>query len=512
MSTPVTDRANAMGRRAAEEKTVDVRQILSIVYRRKWLIIIPLILVGAVAYTASFFLTPIYESSSIIWIDRPSNVSRELINIIGRDGEVRMSSDDRRRQLQALQNELTSQTYLYQLIEDLGLAESPELTRRAAKMREANPDRSLQQLKYHLLLERLRKQIEVGFVGTDQIRIAVTSTSPTLARDMVSRLAEIMEREKTAYELEKILDNQTFADLQLQKTEYEYNQLLDSLTAARQRLTRMQLPENIASDANRREILSDIDNTKLEISDLQSERESINRRLEQFGLEKIRLHFTDSLIELRAQIDAQISSYASMMEKYAWNEQNVINVNIRLNDNMRLLEREVARAVDRRFASYPENQRTLLRRYFIVNEQIDVLESKVNRLQNSLARFDQRLAALPRLESEIAELERRAVEARRYRDAFRSEETTVEILSERAKDRTKYKVIEPARVPLAPIWPDRNKIIVMGVLLGLVVGGGAVFMAEMLDKSFKRVEDAEEILQLPVLATVPKIEKLRFRR
>jgi uncharacterized protein involved in exopolysaccharide biosynthesis len=274
----------------------------------------------------------------------------------------------------------------------------------------------------------------------------------------------------------------------------------------------MQLPENIASEENRREILSDIDNTKLEIDDLTAERESLERQLEQFGLDNTRLHFTDSLIELRAQIDAQISTYASMMEKYAWNEQNVINVNIRLNDNMRLLEREISRAVDRQFASYPENQRSLLQRYFVVNEMVDVLGSKVNRLQNSLDRFDDRLAALPRLESEIAELERRAADARRYRDAFRSEETTVEILSERAKDRTKYKVIEPARVPLAPIWPDRRKIIVMGILLGLVIGGGAVFMAEILDKSFKRVEDVEEMLQLPVLATVPKIEKLRFRR
>lgn len=498
--------------RGSEQNTVDVQQILAIVYRRKWLIIIPLILVGVIAYGSSFLLTPVYESSSIIWIDRPSNVSRELINIIGRDGEVRMSSEDRRRQLQALQNELTSQTYLFQLIEDLGLAENQELTRQAAQMREQNPDRSLQQLKYHLLLERLRKQITVSFVGADQIKIAVTSTDPTLARDMVGRLSQIMEQEKSAYELEKILDNQTFADLQLQKTEYEYNQLLDSLTAAQQRLTRMQLPENIASDANRREILSDIDNTKLEISDLATERESINRRLEQFGLDKTRLHFTDSLIELRAQIDAQVSTYANMMEKYSWDEQNVINVNIRLNDNMRLLEREVSRAADRQFASYPENQRALLRRYFVINEQIDVLESRVNRLQSALDRFDQRLAALPRLESEIAELERRAADARRYRDAFRSEETTVEILSERAKDRTKYKIIEPARVPLAPIWPDRRKIVIMGILLGLVIGGGAVFLAEILDKSFKRVEDVEELLQLPVLATVPKIDQLRFRR
>ncbi len=84
---------------------------------------------------------------------------------------------------------------------------------------------------------------------------------------MVTRLAEILEQERTKYELERILDNQSFADLQLQKTEYYYQKAIDSLTAAQTRLTTLMLPENISSEKNRRDILSDIDKTDLEISD-----------------------------------------------------------------------------------------------------------------------------------------------------------------------------------------------------------------------------------------------------
>jgi capsular polysaccharide biosynthesis protein len=87
----------------------------------------------------------------------------------------------------------------------------------------------------------------------------------------------------------------------------------------------------------------------------------------------------------------------------------------------------------------------------------------------------------------------------------------VAILSERARERTKYKIIEPARIPLAPFWPDQRKIMALGVLLGLIVGGAAIFLVEMFDHSFKRVEDVQEVLQLPVLATIPRIEKLTFR-
>jgi len=497
---------------ASREKSIDIKEVKAIILRRKWLIILPLIIVTGLAYGGSHSLKPEYRSSTIIWIDRPSNVSRELISIIGTDRTMRETGEQQRRKLQALQNEITSQAYLYQLIRDLGLDKDPDIARQAARMREENSELSLEQLKYQLLLDRLRKRIDVAFVGTDQIRLTVESFDPIEARDMVTRLTEIMEQEKTKYELEKILDNQSFADLQLQKTEYYYQQAIDSLTAAQSRLTKLQLPGNISSESNRREILSDIDKTKLEISNFISEQNKLSTKLAELQLDKARIKYTDTIVELRTEIDGQVATFAAMMEKYAWSEQNVINVNIRLNDNMKYLEQELSGAVDEQFASYPENQRQLLKRYFIVKEHLDILKSKRNQLQLFLNKIDERINQLPRFQAELAELERKVEDARKYRDAFRSEEAIVSILSERAKDRTKYKIIEPARVPLAPFWPDRRKIVAMGILLGLMLGGAAAFLAEMFDHSFRRVEDIREVLQLPVLATIPKIERLTFRR
>jgi uncharacterized protein involved in exopolysaccharide biosynthesis len=491
-----------------KEKTINVKEITTIILRRKWLLILPLIVVTGLAYGGSYLLKPQYRSSTIIWIDRPSNVSRELINIIGVEQTRWESEEQHRNKLQALKNEITSQTYLYRLISDLSLDKNPDVTRVAAKLREKNPDLSLEQLKYQLLLNKLRKQISVVFVGTDQIQLTVESSNPVKARDMVTHLAEILEQEKTKYELEKILDNQSFADLQLQKTESYYQKAIDSLTAAQTRLARLQLPANISSEGNRREIMSDIDKTELEISDYASEQDKLSTKLAQLQLDKVHIKYTDTIVELRTEVDGQVATFAGMMEKYAWNDQNVINVNIRINDNMKFLERELARAVNEQFASYPQSHRQLLERYFVVKELLDILRSKQNQLQLSLNRIDKRINQLPRLQAEIAELERRVEDARKYRDAFRSEEATVTILSERVKERTEYKIIEPARIPLTPFWPNRRKIIALGVLLGLILGGAAVFLAEIFDHSFRRVEDVQEVLQLPVLATIPRIEKL----
>ncbi|RKX28459.1 MAG: hypothetical protein DRP47_04275 [Candidatus Zixiibacteriota bacterium] len=497
---------------STSEKSIKIRDIISIAVKRKWLIILPLIVVTGFAYGGTYFLKPRFQSSTIVWIDKPANVSRELVNLLGRDRIVRESDEDQRRRLRALQNEITSKNYLYQLIRELNLDQNSEITRQAAKMRERNPSFSLEQLKFNLLADQLKKQISVSSVGADQIQLTVESHDPVQARDMVTTLTKVLEQEKTRYEIETILDNQSFADLQLKKTEYYYKQVIDSLTDAQMRLMQLQLPESISSESNRSDIISDIDRAQLEIEDYKDDRQRFLVELKELKLDRARVKYSDSIVELRSEIDAQISLYASLMEKYAWNAQNVINVNIRLNDNLRLLELIIGEAVDKQYASYPENHRDLLRKYFVVEERLDVIRSRKSKLQQSLVNIDERINQLPRLQAEISELERRVADARRYRDAFRSEEATVSILSERAKDRTKYRIIEPARIPLSPVWPDVKKIMMMGVMLGLLIGVAAVFTSEFLDNSFKNIEDVEELLKLPVLATIPKIEKLKSIR
>ncbi len=495
-----------------KEKTINFKDILAIVAKRKWLIIIPLIIVAGLAYGGTYLLEPKYRSSTIIWIDEPGSVSRELVQIIGRERSFRETGEERRRKIQSLQNELTSQTYLNQLIDQLDLDQDPALTRKAAKMREDNPMFSLEQLKQHLLIDKLRSQIGVGFVGADHIMLSVEAYDPVKARDLVTALAGILEKEKTKYELEKILDNQSFADLQLQKTEYHYQQALDSLTEAQSRYTELRLPENIASEENRREIVTDIDKTQLEIDDMIRERDNLRSRLAALDLDGTRLKYTDSIVDLRTEIDGQLNLFADMMQKYAWDEQNLINVNIRLVDNLRKLENALTEAVNDQFESYPDDQRRLLEEYFVVEENLDVLRSRKARLQSALDNINDRINLLPKLGAELAELERKVNEARKYRDAFRSEEATVSILSEQAKERTKYKIIEPARVPLEPFWPDRIKILMMGLVLGLMLGGSAVFLAEIFDNSIKKTEDVEQYLELSVLATIPRIERLKSIR
>jgi uncharacterized protein involved in exopolysaccharide biosynthesis len=490
-------------------KQVDLREIVAIIIRRKWLIILPVIVITVVAYASTYFLEPKFESSTIVWIDKPSSVSRELMSIVGERRETR---EEQQSRILALQTEITSKNYLQQLIKELKLDDDDEINRLAMRAREANQEYTLEQIKLNLLVEKLREQISVSFHGYDQIKITVQSSKPLLSQEMADRLAAILEREKAKYEMEKILGNQTFTDMQLKKSEFYYKLVLDSLNAAQTRLSRLQLPENITSEANHTAISASIEKVKLEANDYSREAAILKNQLDGFNLGDARLRYNDAIVELRTGIEGLVSTYGDMMEKYAWSEPNVINVNIRLNDNIRQLEDAIGEAVVEQHSSRPANQQSLLTRYFVVQENLDILNSKERRLQQPLDALERRILLIPKLESEIAELQNRVENARRYRDAFKSEETTAGILSEQAKDRTKYRVIEPAELPLAPFWPDMRKIVILGFVLGIALGGAFVFLTELFDNSFRRVEDVESSIGIPVLATIPRVERLKVVR
>jgi capsular exopolysaccharide synthesis family protein len=74
-------------------------------------------------------------------------------------------------------------------------------------------------------------------------------------------------------------------------------------------------------------------------------------------------------------------------------------------------------------------------------------------------------------------------------------------------------VLEPANLPLKPGKPNRVMLILLAVLAGGVVGIGTVMVVEHHDQSVKDADEVENMLGLPVLGVVPRVEELdRSRR
>ncbi len=116
--------------------------------------------------------------------------------------------------------------------------------------------------------------------------------------------------------------------------------------------------------------------------------------------------------------------------------------------------------------------------------------------------------SIPMQEQELTRLTRgRNVNERIYGMLLQKLETArITQKLEDSENKTRFKIIEPARLPLKPTKPNKLKIAFLGIVLGAGGGFGCAYSAEYMDSSFKRVEDLRAFSgDIPVLGSVSKI-------
>ncbi len=149
--------------------------------------------------------------------------------------------------------------------------------------------------------------------------------------------------------------------------------------------------------------------------------------------------------------------------------------------------------------------------------QIAFKESEEKRLRDTVVDYQNRIAAVPGLESEWIALTRDYdTQKESYRQLLaKSENSRVAADLERKQIGEQFRILDPARVPIRPISPNRRKINGLGAALGLFLGLGVAVLLEFRSSSFRSEADVVELLNLPVLALVPLVETaadLRARR
>ena len=131
-------------------------------------------------------------------------------------------------------------------------------------------------------------------------------------------------------------------------------------------------------------------------------------------------------------------------------------------------------------------------------------EQELIRMRDSLARYQARITGVPSRETELVELTRDYETIRQAYTSLlaKSENARMSMSLERRQIGEQFRVLEPARLPERPISPNRLQINTMGALGGLAMGVGLVLLLEYRDRTMRTETDVRGALGLPVLAVI----------
>ena len=154
-----------------------------------------------------------------------------------------------------------------------------------------------------------------------------------------------------------------------------------------------------------------------------------------------------------------------------------------------------------------------------VNTQFQKLETDVKVLRSKERNQAEALAVF---KQDAVEINAKRLEYSKLKSEVSSTEELYNLLFRQLKEtsitgdlveKNTIRILESARTANNITPPlKREQIVVFGAIIGLLLGIGLAFLFEYFDKTVKNPEDIEFHLGLPVLGTIPKIDKHQSKK
>jgi hypothetical protein len=126
-----------------------------------------------------------------------------------------------------------------------------------------------------------------------------------------------------------------------------------------------------------------------------------------------------------------------------------------------------------------------------------------------ITKYQRWIEATPVREAEWNALTRDYTELRRHYDQLVAQNLQAQSAEnlERNQKGSKFKIVDPARLPEKPSKPNFLRILLVALAAGLGVSVGSLVLLDFIDTSFKDVGELEEYIGVPVICALPFIEK-----
>ena len=484
---------------AGSEATL--RDILAPLFRRRRLVLLSFcgILLGAVV--AALYLSSQYEADMEILVNRERTdpaVTPEQFSLTA-PTPLAVTEEEINSEVELLQ----SPDVLQKVVIATGLQEKEKHTLMAMLLPKRDEATYISKA-----VERLGKKLKIDAVKkTNMIGVSYKSTSPQLSHDVLSTLASLYLEKHVAVHR----PTGSFSFFANETDKYQ-----KALQESEERLANFGLEEGIAApDIVRTDLAQQVANS---VAAIHQARQAIAADEHRIRDEQAQLKATPS-----RSPTLQVSNAADILLQQL--QANLLAAQIKRTqlamkyDSSYPLVQEADQEIAETKAAIAEAQKTQY-----VNQTTDrdptyeLLRQDISKTQADLAAQKATAAALEQsvasLKLQMVDLDRKAVkQTDLLRDAKANEANYLLYLSKREQERTSdaldqkrianVAIAIPPGVPILPAYSP-FLVLLIGLLLAIFVSVGAGFAAEFMDPSFRTPAEVNEILKIPVLASVPR--------
>lgn len=493
---------------------LNIGEYARLIWRKKYFLIVPLVIALAVTGVGTRFLVPEYESSSVIRMEQGSSGTRELARFLDEGGRRRSADVEAMARLEA---DLAGSAFLDELIRHLGMDRDPALIAAAeAQRRELYPGVSTEELVLRRLRNFLKRRITVEHEGPSLFRITYADANPEACYVIADALTQLYIDLQRRQELGRLRHVGDFSEEQLAVYKERLERSERALERFQEQMAKRTLEANPVTAANvgtaealRRELDLTIEHTQSTLSKIRARLVALLGQVPQGGNVTRSAEFRRLDGALGARVEAAL--LAELGGGTAATQGSAPDGGPRdaIVETEQRLQRYLADAVRTEMPQVPADYRPLVAEYFFQQAELEALQQKRDALQAFITAFRNRVALEPQMTAELKRLQQEVEQNRTLYNTFESSRTSTQI-SEAVESTdlgASIVVVETATKPLFPVRPNKAKILVMAVMLGLMVGGGGLLVTEFTDTSFRGVEEVERELGLKVLGTVPRFEK-----
>ena len=519
-----------------------VSDVIDIIKRRKFSILLPFLAIFAIAGGVAFMLPPKFRASSTILIENqqvPQDFVQSTVNTLVEET------------IETIKQRIMSRSRLEEIIDRFGLYE--KLKRRKTI------DEVIEQMRGDIRLKTISAEVvsksgQPG-VATIAFSLSYVGDNPGEVQKVTNTLASLYLEENLKTREQKAKITTDFLESELEALSQNINHLESKIAAFKkdhldalpemqqfnfQTVQRLEqqiegLDQSMQNLEERKiylqgqlisvdpDLAAGVDTPETRLKRLYTEYTSakaillddhpdvIRLRKEIASLED-EINLEDVISMKQAELQALVTELATEKERFSDKHPDVI----RMRKSVDLLKNEIkqkqdllARQQNRPQALDPTNPAYINLKTQIDTADLEIVDIKKEerRLKSELEKYRSYLAQTPQIEQEYRLLTRDYENARlRYQETLSKHMVAKSAEGlEKGQKGQRFTIIDPAALPQRPFKPNRLAIVVVGFVLGMGAGAGLAVLREISDHAIRSEMVLGYLTEKPVLGVVPRI-------